>query len=205
MQPMTFAANRIHPLALVALVVFLALARVPSAIAGEPEPFFSTPPASKHAVKTPARSKTPASTVHSTTIPKIHIPASEKLAGKSTLNKAVPIVKPSVSKEVHSLYKPKPITTPASARISPANGRAIRELESGRASKQRKHSSTTATAVVIGVLAGLLIIGCLVWALQRLLALEPRWLLSLRHSLDEAGLRLSRTLAEFADWVRLGR
>jgi len=202
---MTFAASRIHPLVLVALVGLLALAHVSCAVAGEPDPFFSTPPASKQAAKAPARSKAPASTFHSTTIPKISTPASEKLGAKSALTKTAPGGKPSASKEVRGLYKTKPITTPASARISPSNKRAITELRSSRRSKAHKRSSTTATAVVIAIIAALLIIGCLVWALQRLLALEPRWLLSLRHSLDEAGLRLSRTLAEFADWVRLGR
>ena len=36
-------------------------------------------------------------------------------------------------------------------------------------------------------------------------AYEPRWVLSMRHSMDEAGMRASATFAELKDWARLGR
>jgi hypothetical protein len=58
---------------------------------------------------------------------------------------------------------------------------------------------------VLVVLAALIALGCLAWAAARMLALEPRWTLSLRHALVEAGFRASATWAEFADWLRLGR
>jgi hypothetical protein len=46
---------------------------------------------------------------------------------------------------------------------------------------------------------------CAAWALARVAAYEPRWTLSLRHSLAEAGHRASATWAELGDWIRLGR
>ena len=59
-------------------------------------------------------------------------------------------------------------------------------------------------AIVAAAIGGLLVLACLAWALFRWLALEPRWLLSLRHSLAEAQFRTSATWAEFTDWLRLG-
>jgi len=59
-------------------------------------------------------------------------------------------------------------------------------------------------AIVIAVVAALLALGCLIWALSRLLDFEPRWVLSLRHAMAEAGLRTSATWAELSDWIRLG-
>jgi hypothetical protein len=58
---------------------------------------------------------------------------------------------------------------------------------------------------VIAVLAALLALGCGAWALARSRAYEPAWVLSVRHSIDEAGLRASATWAELTDWARLGR
>ncbi len=60
-------------------------------------------------------------------------------------------------------------------------------------------------AVVVAVLAGMLAIGCLAWALARAWGLEPRWALSARHAIEEAGFRTRETLSELADWLRLGR
>jgi hypothetical protein len=66
-------------------------------------------------------------------------------------------------------------------------------------------SSVSGGAIAIAVVAGVVALACLVWAVARRRALEPRWLLSLRHSLAEAGLRASETWAELGDWLRLGR
>jgi hypothetical protein len=67
------------------------------------------------------------------------------------------------------------------------------------------HSETLSTgAIAIAVVAALLVLACIAWALARRRAFEPHWLLSLRHAMAEAGFRLSATWAEFADWVRLG-
>jgi hypothetical protein len=63
-------------------------------------------------------------------------------------------------------------------------------------------SSTGIALVAIGVVA---VLGCVAWGLSRVLTLEPRWTLSLRHAMAEASFRASATWAEFADWARLGR
>jgi hypothetical protein len=60
-------------------------------------------------------------------------------------------------------------------------------------------------AIIIAVLAGLIALACLVWALGRLRGFEPRWALDLRHSISEASVHASETLSELADWLRLGR
>jgi hypothetical protein len=68
-----------------------------------------------------------------------------------------------------------------------------------------QHSGTISTgAIVIAVLAAVLLLACIGWALARRRAFEPRWMLSLRHAMAEAGFRASATWAEFSDWVRLG-
>ena len=66
------------------------------------------------------------------------------------------------------------------------------------------HSHLTAGAIVIAALAALLALACAAWAIARRRAYEPRWWLSLRHALSEAGFRASATWAEFTDWLRLG-
>ncbi len=68
-----------------------------------------------------------------------------------------------------------------------------------------QHSGTLSTAAIVAVvLAAVLVLACIAWALARRRAFEPHWLLSLRHAMAEAGFRVSATWAEFADWVRLG-
>jgi hypothetical protein len=68
-----------------------------------------------------------------------------------------------------------------------------------------KHSETLSTAAIVAVVvAALLVLACIGWALARRRAFEPRWLLSLRHAMAEAGFRASATWAEFTDWVRIG-
>ncbi len=62
----------------------------------------------------------------------------------------------------------------------------------------------SAGALALAILGALLVLGCIVWALGRWLALEPRWAISLTHSLREASYRASETWAEFSDWARLG-
>jgi hypothetical protein len=60
-------------------------------------------------------------------------------------------------------------------------------------------------AIALAAAGALLVLACLVWAIARVVALEPRWTLSARHAIAEAGFRVSATWAEFSDWVRLGR
>jgi hypothetical protein len=66
-------------------------------------------------------------------------------------------------------------------------------------------ASLSTGAIVIAALAALVALGCLAWAIARRRAFEPKWMLSLRHSMSEAGFHASATWAEFTDWVRLGR
>lgn len=60
-------------------------------------------------------------------------------------------------------------------------------------------------AIVLVAIALVLLAAAAAWALARARAYEPRWLLSLRHAMAEAGYRMSATWAEFLDWARLGR
>jgi hypothetical protein len=67
------------------------------------------------------------------------------------------------------------------------------------------HTGGLSNAGLVAVaVAALAVILCLVWAVARTLALEPRWTLSLRHALAEAAFRASATWDEFSDWARLG-
>jgi len=65
-------------------------------------------------------------------------------------------------------------------------------------------SGISATGIALLAVALLLLLGCLAWAIMRLLAVEPRWTLMLRHSTAEAAHRVSATWAELGDWIRLG-
>ncbi len=68
------------------------------------------------------------------------------------------------------------------------------------------HTTTLSTgAIVIAAVAALVALLCLAWAIIRRRALEPQWLLSMRHAMAEAGFHASATWAEFTDWARLGR
>jgi len=59
--------------------------------------------------------------------------------------------------------------------------------------------------VLLAILAGLLALGALAFALVRWFAWEPTWSVRFRHAAGEAGWRASSTFAEFSDFVRLGR
>ena len=59
--------------------------------------------------------------------------------------------------------------------------------------------------VLLAILAGLLALGALLFALVRWRAWDPAWGVRLRHAAGEAGWRASSTFAEFTDFVRLGR
>ena len=69
----------------------------------------------------------------------------------------------------------------------------------------RTTTSLSTGAILVAVLAAVVAIGCVLWGISRRRALEPHWLLSLRHAMAEAGLHASETWAEFTDWMRLGR
>ncbi len=93
-------------------------------------------------------------------------------------------------------------TAPVTTTTTPAAG-APAATAPAKASKGGR--SLSGGAIVIAALAALLVIACAAWALARLSAFEPHWLLSLRHAMAEAGFRASATWSEFADWARLGR
>jgi hypothetical protein len=75
----------------------------------------------------------------------------------------------------------------------------------GALSTVHRSGGISTAAVVVAVLAGMLAIACLAWALARAWGLEPRWTLSARHAIEEAGFRTRETFSELADWLRLGR
>jgi len=66
-------------------------------------------------------------------------------------------------------------------------------------------TSLSNEAIGAAVFAGLLVLGCIAWAIIRQRAIEPHWTTSLRHAMAEAGVRVSATWAEFTDWVKIGR
>jgi hypothetical protein len=59
--------------------------------------------------------------------------------------------------------------------------------------------------LLLAILAALLALGALAFAVVRWFAWEPAWSVRLRHAAGEAGWRASSTFAEFTDFVRLGR
>jgi hypothetical protein len=71
-----------------------------------------------------------------------------------------------------------------------------------RQASPNKRLSTGALALAI--LGALLALGCAVWVAGRWMALEPRWTISMMHSLREASYHASATWAEFSDWARIG-
>lgn len=83
-------------------------------------------------------------------------------------------------------------------------------LGPGRGTTLVRPASATRTTLspaawVAAALAALLVLICVVWGAARWYAYEPHWTVSLRHSFAEAGLRMSSTWEELADWTRLGR
>jgi O-acetyl-ADP-ribose deacetylase (regulator of RNase III) len=65
-------------------------------------------------------------------------------------------------------------------------------------------TSLSSEAIAAAIFAGLLILGCIAWAILRQRAAEPHWTIALRHAMSEAGFRVSATWAEFTDWMKIG-
>jgi hypothetical protein len=59
--------------------------------------------------------------------------------------------------------------------------------------------------IAFAVLLALLALAALSVVVLNLLALDPPWLAQARHALAEARYRAGGVLAEFGDWLRLGR
>jgi hypothetical protein len=80
-------------------------------------------------------------------------------------------------------------------------------LRSAAPSAAHAHQAThlSGETIALAALGALVVLACLAWALARSLAFEPRWTLSARHAIAEAGFRASATWAELSDWARLGR
>ncbi len=126
----------------------------------------------------PAHALTPATT------PTFPAPASEKVKGTPT-----------------TTYTPSTATTPTVGGLSTSTTpRAPAKATTGKGNG----GGLSSAAIAIAALAALLLAACIAWALARRSVFEPHWLLSLRHSLSEAGFRVSATWSEFTDWMRLG-
>jgi hypothetical protein len=97
-----------------------------------------------------------------------------------------------------------PAGAPARTTSAPRAGSAATLTHGARRTTATATKLSTA-AIVAAALAVLLIVICLAWGSARWFAYEPRWGVSLRHSLAEAGWRLSASWDEFSDWARLGR
>lgn len=125
------------------------------------------------------------------------IPASERVHGQTVKSQS------STPATSTTFYNP---TTRTDTTAKPST---LTGAKSKPATRGKRHKSQSLKlsqeAIVALILAGVLIVLCLIWGAIRWLAFEPRWMLSARHSLDEASFRISASLAEFADWIRLGR
>ena len=74
------------------------------------------------------------------------------------------------------------------------------------ASRQRSSDAgIPAPLVALAVIAVLMMLAALLYALARWWAWEPDWLVRARHAGAEASWRASGSWAEFMDWLRLGR
>jgi hypothetical protein len=60
-------------------------------------------------------------------------------------------------------------------------------------------------ALWVMVLLALVALGLVGFLTLRVLGLDPEWLAQTRHAFGEAGYRARGVLAEFGDWLRLGR
>jgi hypothetical protein len=109
------------------------------------------------------------------------------------------------SERVHSTTTSTTPTAPVATTAVPSTTVKAVVVGGHPAPHTSKHSETLSTAAIaVAVVAAVLVLACIGWALARRRAIEPHWLLSLRHSMAEAGFRASATWAEFSDWVRLG-
>jgi len=98
-----------------------------------------------------------------------------------------------------------PATPPAATTPAPQAAPAPAPAATTTTLHERHANGTKALLLGIAVLAAVLALGLLAWAIARWGAWEPAWALGARHAIGEAGYRVSATWAEFADWLRLGR
>jgi hypothetical protein len=73
------------------------------------------------------------------------------------------------------------------------------------ATAARAASDTPAGVIAVALLAAVLVFAALVYGLARWQGIEPAWWLGLRRAFVEAGWHAEAALADFADWLRVGR
>jgi hypothetical protein len=90
------------------------------------------------------------------------------------------------------------------ALTAPVLGLTGNALAAGHAGAHGAGGLSTA-AIALAIVAALVALAAAAWGIARWQAYEPRWTVSLRHAMGEAGYRASSTWSEFSDWARLGR
>jgi hypothetical protein len=152
-----------------------------------------------------ATTTTPTTSVPTgTTVPASTTPASATTSTSAPTGAAQPgtVAPPTTTPAGAATQTASTATSALPAATTPATGSTTVIV----AHKQKPSAKgLSAGALALAILGALLVLGCIVWALGRWLALEPRWTISLTHSLREAAYRASETWAEFGDWARLGR
>jgi hypothetical protein len=126
-------------------------------------------------------------------------------AGSQAIGKGTQAGTPAATNVPTTTYAP-----PASSRIGTSapkiqRGGTPTSATTNARTPRRTSSSVSTGAIALAALAALLALACAAWAVARWQAYEPRWTVSMRHAMAEAGFRASATWAEFTDWVRLGR
>jgi cytoskeletal protein RodZ len=198
-----------HAAILSIVMAMIAFCQSPGAFAAEePNPFF--PSTTKHrTTKTvSSASKTISAQPRTSSVPKLSVTASAT-AKKGTVTSS-PATSTTASTPAIGAAKTAPVpSSPATTTQGKTLGTlSLTQTKAAQTSKKRHRSTLSSLsneAIVVAALAGLLVLLCLAWALARWLVYEPRWLLSTRHSLEEANFRVSASLSELADWMRLGR
>jgi hypothetical protein len=151
-----------------------------------------------------ATTTTPAATTPTTSVPANTAPTSVATSTTAPTGAAQPgtVAPPTTTPAPAATQTASTATSAPPTATTPATGSTTVIV----AHKQKPSAKgLSAGALALAILGALLILGCIVWALGRWLALEPRWAISLTHSLREASYRASETWAEFGDWARLGR
>jgi hypothetical protein len=146
---------------------------------------------------------------HTSSTPTFPIPASERVHSTTTASTPATVPTPvTTASTPTTTYVPAgatPLPGTKSTGVGTTATPSTSTLLGHVVHKRSQHSSTLSTgAIAVAVVAAVLVLACIGWALARRRAFEPHWLLSLRHSMAEAGYRASATWAEFTDWVRLG-
>jgi len=159
-----------------------------------------TTPASTTPVNTTPVSTTPASATPAATAPSTTPAVTTPTGGTPTSGAQPGTVAPAPGATTPASTAPT-ATTPTGTTPAVRPGTTVVGVARGATPKSTRLSTGALALVIFGAL---LVLGCLAWALSRWLALEPRWMVSLMHSLREASYRASATWAEFSDWVRLG-